>query len=388
MPRSEPLANASAARVVTAGVGVGLAAGCNIANTGAVPGVLAEAYGIELPAVGLLTTALFLTHFAAQVPGGTLIDRFGARRIAFAAIAVIVAGNALAATEPSFVLALVARAVIGLGSGAGFVAGSDLVRSAGGSPTLQGLYGGMSIAGGGLAVAVVPALELGLAWRAPYVAAIGLALAVVPLLAVSTGGGRPATARHAGQAASDVLRDRRLYSLAALHTATFGVGVVLGNWIVPLLVDEGMSRGAAGVAGALVLLGGLVTRPLGGWAVRTYPHRARQLVAGSLVAAATGTFVLASGAALPLLAAAAAVVGLAVGIPFATAFTGAQRLRPDAPAAAVGVVNAAATLAIVVGTPLLGLTFSLPGGGRLGFGIAGALVLAAAAATRRAPHLL
>jgi dipeptidyl aminopeptidase/acylaminoacyl peptidase len=40
-------------------------------------------------------------------------------------------------------------------------------------------------------------------------------------------------------------------------------------------------------------------------------------------------------------------------------------LRRDAPAAAIGVVNGTATLVIVVGTPLLGLTFSLPGGGRL-----------------------
>src|SRR5205085_2184161 len=70
---------------------------------------------------------------------------------------------------------------------------------------------------------------------------------------------------------------------------------------------------------------------------------------------------------------AAALVGLASGIAFAPAFTGAALLRPDAPAAAVGLVNGASALVIVAGTPLLGLSFSLPGGGRAGFLVVAAL---------------
>ncbi len=62
-----------------------------------------------------------------------------------------------------------------------------------------------------------------------------------------------------------------------------------------------------------------------------------------------------------LAVAGAAVVGLAAGIPFAPSFAGAARVRPDAPGAAVGFVNMIAAVTILVGTPLLGLTFSLPG---------------------------
>jgi hypothetical protein len=61
------------------------------------------------------------------------------------------------------------------------------------------------------------------------------------------------------------------------------------------------------------------------------------------------------------------VVGLAAGIPFAPSFTDAARLLPDAPGAAIGFVNMAAAVTILVGTPLVGLSFSLPGDGRLGF---------------------
>jgi hypothetical protein len=80
---------------------------------------------------------------------------------------------------------------------------------------------------------------------------------------------------------------------------------------------------------------------------------------------------------------ASAAAGLAAGIPFASAFAGAARTRPDAPGAAVGLVNMCAAVTVLVGTPLLGLTFSLPGDGRIGFVIVGALWASAALAVRR-----
>jgi hypothetical protein len=42
-----------------------------------------------------------------------------------------------------------------------------------------------------------------------------------------------------------------------------------------------------------------------------------------------------------------------------------------------------AATVILVGTPLLGLTFSLPGGGRTGFGVVAVLYALAALAVRR-----
>ena len=69
----------------------------------------------------------------------------------------------------------------------------------------------------------------------------------------------------------------------------------------------------------------------------------------------------------------AAILGLAGGLPFAAGFTGAQAIRSDAPAAAVAFVNSCATFLILVGAPLVGLTFSLPGHGRAGFVAIGVL---------------
>ena len=122
------------------------------------------------------------------------------------------------------------------------------------------------------------------------------------------------------------------------------------------------------VVGGLVLLAGIITRPLGGWVVRRAPGLAWPLVALSLVAGPRA-LVLVLSAAPPfwLAALASLLVGLAAGFPFAAVFDTTQRLRPDAPAAAVGFVNGCAVLAIVVCTPLAGLAFDLPGDGRLAF---------------------
>jgi len=61
------------------------------------------------------------------------------------------------------------------------------------------------------------------------------------------------------------------------------------------------------------------------------------------------------------------LIGLAAGFPFAPALSAAVRARPDAPATAIGFVNMCGALTILLGVPLLGLTFSIPGGGRTGF---------------------
>ena len=66
-------------------------------------------------------------------------------------------------------------------------------------------------------------------------------------------------------------------------------------------------------------------------------------------------------------------------------FSRAQATVPKAPASAVGLVNAGAVLTIVIGIPLAGLTFSLPGDGRIGFAVIGTLWGAGLLALRSAP---
>jgi MFS family permease len=356
---------------------VGLAIGWNITNVGAVAEPLSRAYGVGLGVVGLFTTALFLAHALVQIPAGRRADRHGASPVALAALLLVAAGNALLLVAPEPAFAALVRALVGVGTGAGFVAGSDYVRASGGGPVSQGLYGGSAMAGGGAALAVVPALHGPLDWRAPFVSATAVALLALLALAVSskTGAG---PARNAEEPMTALLGDRRLYRLSAAHMASLGLNAVVANWTVTLLTRAGdLSLGVAGLASALTLTAGIVGRPLGGLVARRRPQRRRDLVATSLLAGAAGTALLVAARPLPLVLFAATLVGLGAGLAFAPVFAAAATLRPESPGGAVGFVNTAGNLVIVAGAPLLGLAFSLPGAGRIGFAATAAIWAAA-----------
>lgn len=331
--------------------------------------MLAQAYGVRLGIIGFLATALFLTHLVMQIPGGRLIDRRGALALGMCALAIIMMGNLVALAAESFAFGVVGRLIAGIGTGIGFIAGSDYVRATVGTASAQGFYGAAGVGGGGLAIAIVPLATPGLDWRAPYVTALIFAFAVLVCLPLAPrdrstrerprGSTRPATA--------DIVRDRRLRPLAVAHSASFGLSVIIGTWAVELLRHDGHGRRLAGAIAALTLLGGLVTRPVGGRLLQRRPDHALRLVGVSMIAGAAGTFLLLFDIPLPARIAGAALLGLAAGLPFAVAFTGAQLIRPDAPAAAIGFINSCATLLILVGAPLVGFTFALPGHGRAGF---------------------
>lgn len=365
-------------RAVLGGCAIGLGSGWNVANVGAIPSHLARSYGVGLAVVGLFTTALFITHLAMQIPAGRASDRFGARRTGFVGLLVIVAFNAVALIAPEPALAIAARALTGVGTGLAFLAGSAYIRQAGGSPFAQGLFGGVGLAGGGLALGVVSQLDGSLGWRAPYWTALAVSSCALALLALGPADRpRVQTERETG-VPEGVLRDVRLYRLAALYGASLGLSLVVGNWVVELLDRNGdVAKGTAGMIGALTLLLGIVTRPLGGWILRERPRRMRRAVGASLAAGAAGTALLTAAEPTALAVVGALLLGLAAGVPFAPAFTGAALVRPDAPAASVGLVNSAASLVAIVGTPILGLTFSLPGDGRIGFAAVAALWLVA-----------
>lgn len=373
-------------RALTAACVIGFAAGWVLTNVGAVASEIASSYGVSLATVGLFTTALFITHMATQVPGGKASDRFGARQVGLVGAGIMIAGSAMALPAPDLALGLAARFITGIGTGLAFIAGAAYVRSTGGSALAQGLFGGVSVSAGGVALAVVPLLESGLSWRAPYVS--GLAISVVGLVALMAAPVDTEHLKRAGKRAAGVLRDRRLYRLAVLFSASFGLSVVLGNWVVELLErNAGVSNTTAGAIGGLTLLLGVISRPLGGWLLRRHPETIRLMVGISIAAGAAGTAALLAAEPLWLAALGGVLVGLGGGISFAPAFTGAAMIRPDAPASAVGFVNGTAAMTILIGTPLLGLTFSLPGDGRIGFAVIVALWLVALALLPRTRSL-
>ena len=353
--------------LVLAGSMLAMVSGWNAGDLGPVADPLAATYGVSLPAVGLLITSLLLVHSLTQIPAGDWTDRLGARRAGLVALAIVAAGNVVTAVIPSFGIAIIDRAAMGLGTALAFLAGSSFLRMAGESALAQGWLGGMGMGGSGLAIALVPRLETLLSWRAPYLTALALCVPALLLLAAApstrpirrTGGG--------GLRSVLAIGNTRLLRLALLHTGSMGVAVVAAAWVVALLTRHGDSVEQASAAGSLTLLLGMISRPAGGWLQLRRPAWLAGLVLTGIVAVGLGMVLLVGPWGLGPSTLGSALVGLGSGLPFGLIFNEAARARPGAPATAIGFVNTFANGFVVIGTPLVGLAFVIPGGAPLAF---------------------
>src|SRR3954465_1018754 len=111
------------------GLALAASAGWNLANVGAVAGRTSAAYGVGLAVVGLFTTALVLTHAAMQIPAGRLCDRFGARLVGAAGLALIGLSSLAGLPGRDAWFAIGIRLVAGIGLAAAFVGGADYIRA-------------------------------------------------------------------------------------------------------------------------------------------------------------------------------------------------------------------------------------------------------------------
>lgn len=363
---------------MAAGWLVGFAVGWNFANVSADAPGLADDYGVGLAAIGMLTTIVVLGHTLVQLPAGRAADRLGARRVATIGLTVTVAGNGIALVDDRLWVALAGRGITGLGTGYTFLAVLDYLRRRGGSPLVQGIYGGIPGLAGGMALGLIPQIEPWLGWRGPYLTALALTAAGLLLLTAA-----PSEPEHAGGShgvphprgkAWELVRDRRMIRLAILNLTGSGLTQVAAAWVVSLLVRaNGYSAAAAGAVGSLVVLGSVVSRPFGGFILHNHRQLMRPTLALSIVMGSGGVAALAVGSPLAVAIAGSALVGGASGLPWAYAFTGAAHVRSDAPGVALAVINTAGLVVFVIGVPLVGLTFSLPGDGRIGFAVVSAL---------------
>lgn len=375
---------------LVAACAVSVVAGWNVTCVGAVADPLAAHYDASLATVGLLGSALWLTHALLQAPAGLLADRVGLRSVGLGAMGLLLVTNLLALAIGDVAPLVVLRLVTGVGCAATMVCASLRVRSLGARG--QGAVGGAVSAGGALGVAAGPALLEVVGWRAPYLGAIVLACAGlvaattrVPGAAARPGRGAGVRRGPASSVSRAPLRRGPLVPLGAVLGVTIVLSFSLGNWIATILDRVGaFGPIAAGVAGATVLAGSVVTRPLGGLLVAgRAPAVARHLVLGALLAAAGGAALLAVASSPLLLLVAMVVIGLSAGLPFAAVVDAAARRCPERPGAAVGFVGTVGTLGGVVAIAALGPVIDA-GAVREAFAVLAVLTLAVAALHARA----
>jgi nitrate/nitrite transporter NarK len=334
---------------------VGFAFSANYTNHAPLVPALTQAFGFSLALAGFLTTGIFLTHAAMQIPGGHMADRLGARPVVTIALAQVCLGNFAIAFASGYWHLLLWKIFVGLGTGTCFVAGARYISAAypGSRAHLaQGYYGGSILLGSGFVIFAVPRCAAAFGWRGGFLitAAAATAAWVLWVVAAPASGGR----LHASGSFAGMIANPQLWLLGLVQMASFGLVLVVSAWITTFLRRElQIDPVRAGMLGSIALMLGIVMRPLGGVLVRRVG--VRLLLCFSLALSAAGCFLLArAGNSVFWTALAIIFIGVGCAWPYAALFTRAAALYPGRAGAAMGLVNMLGIIMILVAPPLIG----------------------------------
>ncbi len=203
-------------------------------------------------ALGLLTSAYFLTFAAAQLPIGILLDRYGPRHVQAWLLLIAAGGAAVFALSEGFASFLLGRALIGLGVAAALTAGlkatvlwfpPDRIPLVNGCMVMIGALGAVT--------ATTPSewLLTWLGWRGlfEWLAVATAVVAAAVYLFVPEAPRPPSTANGpVFVGLRTVYSDRRFWRLAPLSATMIGTAWALqGLWASPWLSDvEALDRAA------------------------------------------------------------------------------------------------------------------------------------------------
>lgn len=374
--RTSALSAKAQSAAVICGCIVAFAYSANYTNHAPLAPALMREFGFNNALAGFLTTGIFATHAGMQIPGGYLVDRLGSRRVLLFALVWVALGNLGMAFAGAYWQLLFCKIFTGIGTGVCFVGGARYVHEATAGPRLhvaQGFFGGSIQMGAGFVIFAVPLLYKMFGWRATFLVCAGMVLvaAIIWIAYAPVVEFPPAPPGKFHK----MLLAPQLWYLGLMQMATFGISLVVGSWVVVLLT-KGMKIPAteAGMIGALVLLLGIVSRPLGGYLRRHMGIRPLFIV--SLLMIALGCFLLVP-ASISLAGALTAVmlIGLGFGLPYAAMFSRAGALFPGRAAAAMGFVNMLGIIMILGGAPLVGHLTDLTGSFKTSFAALGGFSL-------------
>ena len=269
---------------------------------------LREAFALNAAELGLLAS-LYLWPFALMQPvAGVLTDRFGSRRTVTAFLVVAGIGQVLFASAPNFAVALIGRALTGLGASILYVGAAKIMaqwfrsREFG---TLTGAWTSVANLGGLSAAAPLMALITLTGWRLSLagVGVVMLATALLiyvfvrdspserglPSLAEIDDLPQPPVASQSmslGQGVLVVLREPNTWLLGSYAFLLFGTMTMMqGLWAVPYLMDAyGQTQQQAANALTLWAIGLIIGCTLWGYlADKVMGSRKRVVLAGAVV---------------------------------------------------------------------------------------------------------
>ena len=308
-------------------------------TVGSVGPMLSQGGGLDHARIGTLIGLYLLPGVAIALPGGVLGQRFGAKRVVLAGLALMTAGGLVMSLGDPFAVLAAGRLLSGVGAVlmnvllakmvADWFASREIVTA------MALLVASFPL---GLAAGQVGFAPLALAASPGAVMAAGAAAAFLCLLLVGVAYRDPPTAAAPARVRLRLEMTRRewlLVSLAGLIWGTYNVGYIgIVSFAPEVFTARGYSLTEAGWIVSLANWVMIPSVPLSGYLAERWRRRNLFMVGGFLaVAGAT--------LALPFVASPAAmvvVIALAIGLPAGIVMAlPAEVLRPTARAAGMGV---------------------------------------------------
>jgi MFS family permease len=343
--------------------------------------VATERFDISATQLATFTMLQLLVYAGMQIPVGLLVDRFGSRSVLLVGLVLMTLGQGTFAFADSYVLALVARAFVGIGDAMTFICVLRLVSSW--FPTrripvvtqLTGVLGQI----GAIAAAVPMTWALGhLGWTRAYLGAASLGVLLVVMVLLVLHDAPDGRNLRGPRLSLSAIRESLTASWAQpgtrlgfwMHfTTQFSATTLSLLWGYPFFVrGEGRSSSTAGLLLTLVVVSIICCGPILGWLVGAHPwHRSTIVLAivAAIVSVWTLVLVWPGDAPLGVLMLLAVVVG-AGGPASVIGFDVGRTSNPSSRlASATGIINQAgfyATLFLVVAIGLV-LDWRTPGGG-------------------------
>jgi predicted MFS family arabinose efflux permease len=255
--------------------------------TVALPSV-ARSLRVSNGSTAIVLSAYFVAYALALLPGGSLVDRFDARRLALFGLGLFAVGAAAGAVAPTIAVLVVTRVV--QGAGAGLVSPAALAGAVSGFPPERrggalGIWGASAGISNLLGPVMGGVLTVALGWRADWWALVPLAL----LAAAGIVRFVPPTVR--GEDTSHPVLNGTVLTASLVAALTFAV--MIGSfYLAEQYLQRAAGFSALGASAVLVVVALLVgvAAPVAGRLVDLYGERPPAV--GGFLAAALGLLVL------------------------------------------------------------------------------------------------
>ena len=360
---------------------LGFVFSANYTNHGPLIPTLVKQLEITFAMAGFLTTAIFLTHGALQIPGGALADKFGAKKLINFALLIIAAGNFTIGFSNSYYAILFLKFIIGIGTGICFIAGARYVPTFFAGKEIQraqGVYGGSILLGSGFVIYGIPQLLPLVGWHNIFMITGGMA-ALLLVLWYFFAPDTPRAVTIPKINFSSVIGSRNIWLLSLAQLATFGEIIACGVWVNTLLIKSiHLQPKLAGIIGSIVLLLGILSRPLGGIILDHKIMTTKKLLGVACAGLALGFIWMGLSSSMGMAIIAIIFTGIMAGLPFAGIFNAARDNCPHCPGVAMGFVNTWGAIGVMVFPPIIGRLVDITGTFISGFFVLGAVAVIAA----------